>query len=141
MIWISNCLISDEIEAIKELLKEWLKTPLNYNSDFNSSFYNSLFIVAKDTEKNELLGVTQLVITDDPLRGLRWGRIDKVYVKEGHRKQGLAKKMMETVKNQAEAMGCDFIRLDTENWNIPAQRLYKSLGYTQDYSYCLELKK
>lgn len=46
-------------------------------------------------------------------------------------RQGIAKKMLSFAEEFAKQNNCSVIRLDTANINIPAKKLYESIGYTQ----------
>ena len=119
-----------------KIFKMWTKKEPDFN---NYILLNSFFFGAYDDDR--IVGAVHLSIINDPFYQLRWGRIEKIYVTEEYRRTGIAKELMHQAINQTIALGCSFMRLDTENWNNAARELYKSLGFSMDYSYCLELKQ
>ena len=129
-----TCLAISHNEAGK-VFKEWTKKEPDFD---NYILLNSFFFGAYDEDK--IVSAVHLSAINDPFYNLRWGRIEKIYTTKEYRRKGIARELMHHAINQAIALGCSFMRLDTENWNDAARKMYKSLGFTEDYSYCLELK-
>ena len=129
-----TCLAISHNEAGK-VFKEWTKKEPDFD---NYILLNSFFFGAYDGDR--IVGTVHLSIINDPFYRLRWGRIEKIYVTEEYRRIGIAKELMHQAINQTIAMGCSFMRLDTESWNDAARNLYKSLGFTEEYSFYLGLK-
>ncbi|MBR1599544.1 MAG: GNAT family N-acetyltransferase [Lachnospiraceae bacterium] len=90
----------------------------------------------------EIVGCCFLLVTEKPanpnfINGLT-GTILNVYVKPEYRRQGIAKRMMDNLLNDAKAMGLDYVELKaTEQGRL----LYKSLGFEDDVSKYYRMKK
>lgn len=56
--------------------------------------------------------------------------INTLAVDAGHRRQGLATAMMTHILTEAAAQGASRVYLEVRRSNLPAQRLYESLGFT-----------
>ena len=120
----------EEIEEIGRLFQEWKKVEPNYRRFLLS---NSYFVLAR--ESGALVGGAQLTFADDPFCSLRWGLVEKIYVRSLYQRKGIAKEIMRNLMVQAEALGCSFVCLYTESWNKPAQEMYERLGFVRHYSY------
>lgn len=57
--------------------------------------------------------------------------IDEVSVLEENRGQGIARRMIEKLKEHAQVLGCESAWVLTEIDNIPAQKAYKAAGGTK----------
>ncbi|MCQ2480168.1 MAG: GNAT family N-acetyltransferase, partial [Clostridia bacterium] len=54
--------------------------------------------------------------------------IEELYVKEEYRNNGIGKEFFDFIKREIEPK-CKRIRLEVEDYNIGAKRLYSSLGF------------
>ena len=61
--------------------------------------------------------------------------IKRLYVRPSARGLGLGRKLMNNILSQAKDMGAKTVLLDTGIYDIAAQNLYKSLGFTLIDSY------
>lgn len=121
------------LKEIAGLLAEWTgrnKYPHNYVRD-------SLFIVARDTDRDKLVGVVELIIIDDPYWIRKWGLVENVYVSENYRRNGIAKDIMHQIEILAMGVGCAFLKLTTRKEEGKA--LYRSLGYEEGSSFYRDL--
>ena len=57
---------------------------------------------------------------------------DMVYVKEGYRKHGLARKLFEKAEAWAKEKGCTEMGSDTWLWNTNAQQFHEKMGYSKE---------
>lgn len=48
-----------------------------------------------------------------------------------HRRQGLARQLMQSLINEAQQTGCHQLLLELRTTNKPAMKLYQSLGFNQ----------
>lgn len=64
-----------------------------------------------------------------------------IYVHEGHRRKGLANKIMNNLIYAAAQDGNKFSYLQVVDANEPAKALYDKLGYEKQYSYWYRVKK
>jgi ribosomal protein S18 acetylase RimI-like enzyme len=55
----------------------------------------------------------------------------RMAVAPGHRRSGLARLLMESCTKYLAECGCASLRLEARSSNVPAQRLYESLGWRQ----------
>jgi len=56
--------------------------------------------------------------------------VSNLIVNANHRRQGIAKKIMDFCHQYAHDNDCDFIRLFRVKGNVPADKLYQDLGYS-----------
>ncbi len=55
--------------------------------------------------------------------------VRRVYVSRGARRNGLARALMGRLEDEAVALGYSALKLETGDRQLPAMRLYESLGY------------
>jgi ribosomal protein S18 acetylase RimI-like enzyme len=70
--------------------------------------------------------------------------LNDLFVKEAHRKKGVAKLLISAAENFARETKAVRIILATQTSNTAAQSLYESLGYVKDqdfYHYALNLSQ
>ncbi len=61
--------------------------------------------------------------------GTRHGVIEELVVTTTRRREGLGKRLIEEAEKRLAELGIRHIQLDVFNFNLPAQALYKELGY------------
>jgi ribosomal protein S18 acetylase RimI-like enzyme len=91
---------------------------------------------------DEPVGFVQLYPTFASLSMKRSWVLYDLFVKLGVRKRGVAKALMERARQLAVETGADGLVLETAKDNLPAQRLYKQLGWKRDdefYRYFLKV--
>ena len=59
------------------------------------------------------------------------GYMEGIYIKEGHRKQGIAKKLCEAGEKWVKSKGIGRVGSDTWDWNRDSIEFHKKLGYIQ----------
>ena len=100
----------------------------------------------KDEKENEdggeIVGCCFLLVAEKPanpnfINGLT-GTILNVYVKPEHRRQGIAKNMMDKLLCDAKAMGLDYVELKATE---QGRGLYESLGFEDEVSKYYRMKK
>ncbi|WP_108651652.1 GNAT family N-acetyltransferase [Dongshaea marina] len=92
--------------------------------------------------QGEALGFTQLYPMFCSVAAQRYYVLYDLYINEQARKQGVARALMEQAQLFAKQAGAYKLTLETAIDNLPAQKLYESIGYQRDtefYSYALEL--
>ena len=93
-------------------------------------------------ENGICLGFTQLYPTFDSVNVRKKIVLYDLFVREEHRRRGIAVSLMNTAKEYAFQNNFGSIELSTNKTNLPGQTLYESLGYVRDnefYSYDLEI--
>ena len=95
-----------------------------------------------DEDGGEIVGCCFLLVTEKPvnpnfINGLT-GTILNVYVKPEHRRQGIAKNMMDKLLCDAKAMGLDYVELKATE---QGRGLYESLGFEDEVSKYYRMKK
>ncbi len=55
--------------------------------------------------------------------------IDELFIKEGYRGKGIGTRTLEFLKETARALGVTALRLEVEQKNVDAQRLYRKAGF------------
>ena len=64
--------------------------------------------------------------------------LTRIRVAIPHQRRGLARRLVEALEDRARALGGTTITLDTTDRQLPAQRLYESLGYVFTHNSRLE---
>ena len=93
-------------------------------------------------ENGICLGFTQLYPTFDSVNVRKKIVLYDLFVREEHRRRGIAESLMTAAKDYAFQNNFGSIELSTNKTNLPGQTLYESLGYVRDnefYSYDLEI--
>lgn len=75
---------------------------------------------------------------DGEVAGLiHWRRdfIEAVHVSAGRQGQGVGRKLLSHAEQQIAAAGFEQARLETDTFNLPAQRVYKATGYVEKDRY------
>jgi GNAT superfamily N-acetyltransferase len=54
--------------------------------------------------------------------------LDDLYIAEGHRRKGLAKRLLSELIEEGRELGCQLIKWQVLDWNEPAICLYESMG-------------
>lgn len=94
---------------------------------------DSVILVAE--EAGELLGFTQLYPLFSSTACRRLWLLNDLYTTESARRKGVARTLMEAARGHAVETGASGIELSTAHTNLPAQRLYESLGYEMDKTF------
>ena len=80
-----------------------------------------IFIVEVD---GEVAGMGRLNTLEEGIGG-----VHNIWIVTKHRGRKLATKLMMHIEKEAKEFGFSAVRLDTARFNIPAQKLYKKIGY------------
>jgi len=130
--------LADDIGSIAPNIEKQIKEQLpDY---FERHLNRDLFVyIAEDGEK--AVSCCMLIVTEKPANtrfphGLT-GSVLNVYTRQEYRRQGLAGKLMRMLINDAVELGLDLIELKATSDGI---KLYKSLGFDQDFSKYTEMK-
>ena len=103
----------------------------------------SIIFIAQD-DSGKVVGFSQLYPRVSSLSMSPYIYISDLYVDKSARRHGIARKLMNVVKDFSIASGARNVQLETAHTNVNAQGLYESLGYEQDLdyrTYALSLKK
>ena len=92
----------------------------------------SVILLALSEDGHQGLGFVQLYPSFSSLSLKRIWILYDLYVTPGARRQGIGRALMEQAREFAQATGAQRLELSTAKDNLPAQALYKSLGYTRD---------
>lgn len=87
------------------------------------------------SERKEGMGFAQLYPSFSSVSMKRLWILNDLYVSNDHRRQGVAKALMEQAKRMAIETKAKGIVLETEVANTTAQPLYEQLGYKRDETY------
>lgn len=87
----------------------------------------AVLLVAHDEER--LVGTAQLAL-ESRANGRHRAEVQKVLVHPDHRRQGIARRLMEAIEQQAHAHQRWLLFLDTRSGD-PAEALYQGLGYVR----------
>jgi ribosomal protein S18 acetylase RimI-like enzyme len=94
---------------------------------------DSVIFVAE--EAGELRGFTQLYPLFSSTACRRLWLLNDLYTTGSARRKGVARALMEAARGHAIETGATGIELSTAHTNLPAQRLYESLGYVMDRTF------
>lgn len=97
----------------------------------------SLIFLAIENQENDVkpLGFVQLYPSFSSISMKRLWILNDLYVDESGRRKGVAKILMKKAKEYATETGAKGLKLETEDDNFNAQRLYESIGYERDNRY------
>lgn len=95
----------------------------------------SVIFAARLAEMDGLAGFTQLYPTFPSVRMRRVWTLNDLFVAEKARGNGVARALMEAVREFAVSTGAVALELATERDNTVAQALYDSLGYERVEEY------
>ena len=84
------------------------------------------FSLVLNNEQNETIGVLNAYTTFSEIY------IDDMWVDSKHRRQGLGKKLIETLENHFQGKGFNNINLCTNQFNAP--EFYKKCGFTAEFT-------
>jgi ribosomal protein S18 acetylase RimI-like enzyme len=97
---------------------------------FKNDEQGETFIAEVD---GEIAGFVDVRVQNNPahvfFRARRVAFVAQLVVKDEHRKRGVGRALMETAAAWARERDCTEITLNVFEFNEPAQRLYRSLGY------------
>lgn len=94
---------------------------------------DSVIILAE--EAGAILGFTQLYPFFSSTLCRRLWLLNDLFTVEAARGRGVGRGLMEAAREHAIATGATGIELATAHTNLPAQRLYESLGYIMDRTF------
>ena len=99
---------------------------------------NALLVIARDSEKNKIVGAAQWFVIDDSVWHRRWALVENVYVLKSYRQRDIGTQLMKFTEEQAFLFGCKFIKLTSRKEE--GKVLYRSLGYEEGSSFRKELR-
>lgn len=82
------------------------------------------------------LGFTQLYPSFSSTRAARIYMLNDLFVVPSARRKGVAAQLLRAAANYGKAVGAVRLGLSTAISNAPAQRLYETLGWQRDESFC-----
>ncbi|MEM9243632.1 MAG: GNAT family N-acetyltransferase [Pseudomonadota bacterium] len=91
----------------------------------------SVIFVAYD-EHQRLIGFAQLYPMFSSVAMKKHWLLNDLYITDTHRRQGVAKQLLDAVHKFARQDGADRVALKTEKHNAIAKQLYEKLGYQFD---------
>ncbi len=106
-------------------------------------FKNKDSVIFTANDGSRMAGFAQLYPSFSSVSMKRIWILNDLFVREPYRRKNVARQLMSAAKNHAEATDAVRLAIATQISNIPAQRLYESLGYVKDeefFNYALPLK-
>ncbi len=141
---------SERVQEIAELFDDY-RNFYQQESDIEGAvaFLKARFekndsVIYTANDHSRLAGFIQLYPSYSSVSMQRIWILNDLFVAEPYRRKEVAKQLMEAAKKHAEATGALRIQCATQSLNVPAQKLYESLGYLKDevfYHYALGLEK
>ena len=134
-----NTLVNLRIEYLlsdyKIIEDDKLNTIKNNLPGYFMEHLNKDLLVYVCRNNNEIIGCIYLFISYKPsnpsfING-RIGTVMNAYVKENYRKQGIGKKLLESIINKGKEMNLDYIDLQSTE---DGYNLYKSVGFVENSS-------
>ena len=86
-------------------------------------------------QHGSVLGFTQLYPLFSSIACRRLWLLNDLFTIESARGNGVGRALMDAARDHAVRTGASAIELSTAHTNLPAQRLYESLGYVADQTY------
>lgn len=131
------------LESLNKLLQQLSpgKEPIDANKlSWMLSKYNVVVHLAIDTETQEIVGMGSLL--HNKKLTAKFGTIEDVVVNEGHRGQGIGRKITENLIENGKQMGLKYIELTSSPMRVEANELYKKLGFElrKTNAYRMDLK-
>ncbi|MDK6028003.1 ribosomal protein S18-alanine N-acetyltransferase [Ignisphaera sp. 4213-co] len=116
----------NDIKSVYELEKKCFKDPYpEIVLRMLYELYPELFLVAEDSETKAIIGYVSGMIRVDG-----FGHIVSICVDQNYRRRGIGKRLMEAIENvMHKIFSVCMFRLEVRVSNIPAIKLYESLGY------------
>jgi ribosomal protein S18 acetylase RimI-like enzyme len=96
--------------------------------------HESVVLVAVD-EQGHGLGFTQLYPLFSSVRATRKYLLNDLYVVPEARRHGVAAALLTAAADHGRAMGVSGLSLSTAHDNLPAQRLYESMGWVLEQEF------
>ena len=85
-------------------------------------------------EQGEAVGFAQCQLRRDYVEGTESspvGYLEGIYVREGARRQGVARKLLSACESWAKAQGCKEFASDCELDNTDSQRFHRAVGFEE----------
>jgi GNAT superfamily N-acetyltransferase len=131
----------EDRSALRELLQEfheWMTDHAGDVYDPDDELAEDFDSLAEETEswawvaraEGDPAGCVLLYGESDELAEFR-----RLYVKPSHRGEGVGRRLVQTVIDQARAQGYDTLGLTTPPWSESAQALYESVGFERTPPY------
>ncbi|MEO6800181.1 MAG: GNAT family N-acetyltransferase [Rhodanobacter sp.] len=99
------------------------------------ALHDSQILLARD-ETGLGIGFTQLYPLFSSVRAVRTYLLNDLFVAEATRRQGVARALLIAAADHARELGAVSLSLSTALDNLPAQRLYESVGWQRDQGFC-----
>lgn len=98
--------------------------------------HESVIFFAMNSESGAIVGFTQLYPSFSSTRLARTYILNDLFVVPEARRLGVGKLLLEEAVRFGRSAGAARLSLSTALTNAPAQKLYESLGWTRDQSFC-----
>jgi GNAT superfamily N-acetyltransferase len=147
---IAQVIVADEIQhapQIRELFWEYLQwANANVNREFQVSFDIVTMLEGDMQDLSKFMsphGRLLLGYSGTNLAGIAClkkltpsvGEIKRMYVRPGHRQQGLGHALIHRILQESRQAGYQFIRLDSARFMMEAHQLYRSIGFKEIETY------
>lgn len=129
----------DEIARLFDLYRQFYQQPPDlaaaraFMAERLGSGDSVIFVA--EGEGGELMGFAQLYPAICSVAMRRYWVLYDLFVDSRARREGLARRLMEQARSHAAATNAARIDLETAVDNLPAQRLYKDLGYAREQQF------
>ena len=128
--------VSADAAAVAALACElWPDHPLEeMTEEFESLLAREDAAVFVYREQRETVGFAQCQLRHDYVEGTETspvGYLEGIYVREGARRQGVARKLLSACESWAKEHGCKEFASDCELDNMDSQRFHRAVGFEE----------
>jgi len=121
----------NDLVALGELNHEFnglVMTPEQIAVRLRSTQHSELVVVAEMSDR--IVGFACVQICDSVCYARPWAELTELYVREGCRRQGLGRGLVQEAERLARQKGATDMVIRTGEANAAGQALYSTLGYT-----------
>lgn len=137
----------NDLVPLFDLYRVFYKQPSNLEGAREFLFHRfdhaeSVIFIARADADGQAVGFAQLYPTFSSISMKRSWVLNDLYVREEHRREGIAEQLLHQVKNFAAETKAKGVALSTAPDNVKAQSLYEKHGFVKDdefYPYFLTL--
>lgn len=132
-------LTKNDVFKLADLYVELVNEEPNYekvSEIYNKIRNNEDYIILTAKIKEELVGSLTAIICYELIGECNpYMNIENVIVAKKYRRNGIGRKMMEYIENEAISKGCYAIQLISSSERKKSHKFYKSLGYKVDVGF------
>ena len=123
----------DDIEGIVNLCNECFleNTSIEYAKEIFKKYEsdeNQIYVIGEHDGK--IIAHTKITVIPTMFENMKtYSILNHVCVKEEYRRHHIGMRLMEECERISKSKGCDLMQLWSNNYRLPAQRLYRKYGF------------